>query len=410
MTNSSVLEKRILGALCKSRSDYEQVKTEVGGTSFSAIATTLKEVLEDYYARDPNAGHCPPEILAERAGTRVGSEKLAKAIATYCGNLDISVSVPNLLLDVRNARRDSVGDRISGLLANRRHGKELDEYLRQYRELGDESTAGVVETETNTDIFQAVGSAELVDTHFSGAATFLFPFPRLNEMCDGGARRGHHLVIFARPEIGKTALALCLVRHWLLSYRCLYIGNEDPMCDIVLRLFAGIVGRTTRDVRENPGRFDDLAFQKGYANFTGVSASPGTFDEVGELIDKLEPDIVVYDQLRNLNVGDDNKTTALEKAALGARSTAKRTQTLAVSLTQAGDSAEGKSHLDITSDIDYSKTGIPGAVDLALGLGGSREDTLHGIRTINVSKNKLGGEHGAFQVEFDSKRGTFREV
>lgn len=404
------LEKRILAAFCRSRAEYEQVKSEVNGSTFSAIATTLAEVLEDYYNRDPNAGHCDPQILAERAGTRVGSEKLAKAITEYTRGLDLGVSVPNLLLDVRQSRRDRTGDRLSGLLANRQHSPEVDKLIQEYKDLGIYDQSETDRSGVSDDIFEAVSSSDLVDKHFSGAATFSFPFPRLNSMCDGGARRGHHLIIFARPEIGKTALAIFTVGSLLPSNRVLYIGNEEPMCDTVLRLFAGLTGRTTKEVRENPGKFDDIAFQRGYGNFIGASLSPGTFGEVESLADQYRPDVIVYDQLRNMNVNDDNKTTALEKAANGARSLAKRTQTLAISVTQAGDSAEGKSHLDITSDIDYSKTGIPGAVDLALGLGGSREDVAHGIRTINVSKNKLGGEHGAFQVEFDARRGTFREV
>lgn len=413
MSTNNHLEKRILGACCKSRSDYESVRAEIGSATLSAIATTLTAVLEDYYNRDPNAGHCDPAILAERAGTRVGSEKLAKAIAEYCRSIDVAISVPNLLFDVRLARRDRIGDRISGLLANRQHSSELDTLVQEYQELGDAENAKGLgqlgQPEADTDIFEAVGSQELVDTHFSGAATFVFPFQRLNSMCDGGARRGHHILVFARPEIGKTLLTLSIVGSMLQAHRVLYVGNEDPMCDIVLRLFAGLVGRTTREVRDNPGRFDELAFQKGYANFIGASASPGTFAEVGGLVEKFQPDVVVLDQLRNINVNDDNKVTSLEKAALGARALAKSAGILSISITQAGESAEGKSHLDL-SDIDFSKTGIPGAVDLALGLGASREDAHHGFRTINVSKNKLGGEHGAFQVSVDTKRGVVREV
>lgn len=408
--NSSVLEKRVLGAFCRSRKDYEQVKPYVGPETFSATASVVASSIEDYYSRDPDAERCPVEIVTERATANLGNPKHVEAVTNFVASIDRDVSVSNLLFDVRQLKRNRVGDEISGLLANRQHGRKLDSLVETYRELGVDDGATSEDADRDNAILHAVGSEELLSKFFEQSSTFTFPYPQLNRICAGGARRGHHILVFARPEIGKTLVTLDIVRHLLPSFRTLYIGNEDPISDIVLRLFCGLCGVSQEDVRRNPGKFDERAFSRGYANFIGASLAPGRFDEIDELSKQFEPDVVVLDQIRNLDVGDDNRVTGLEKAAVGARNFAKRRNCLVISVTQAGESAEGKSHLEFSSDIDFSKTGIPGAIDLAIGVGASREDAQHGIRTINISKNKLGGIHSAFQVSVDTRTGVVKEV
>lgn len=404
------IEKRILAAFSKSRENYENVSEHVDDSSFSATASIIKAGIQDFYARDPDAQSCPKEVLIQRATANLGNPKHVKAVTDFVESLDWDVSVPNLLFDVRQLRRDSIGDEMAGLLANRQHGRKLDSLVQEYASLGEPVNDGNNESEGDNTVLHAVRSEELVDRFFKHEATFTFPYPSLNRICSGGARRGHHILVFARPEIGKTLITLDLVRHLLPQFRTLYIGNEDPISDIVLRLFCSLVGVTQEEVRRNPGKYDERAFSHGYANFVGASLAPGRFDEIERLSEEYKPDVVVLDQLRNLDVGDDNRVTALEKAAVGARNLAKRSGVLCISVTQAGESAEGKSHLEFSSDIDFSKTGIPGAIDVAIGVGGTHSDVDHGIRTINISKNKIGGIHDSFQVVVDTKIGAVREV
>lgn len=407
---STSIEKRVLSVLCKSRKDYENVKKWIDDSTFSATASVVASSIEDFYSRDPNAESCPIEVVVERSTANLGNPKHVEAVKNFVESLDRDVSVSNLLFDVRQLRRNKVGDEISGLLANRQHGRKLDSLVQSYQELGVEDGVTTEDADRDNAILHAVGSEELISKFFEQSSTFTFPYPSLNRICAGGARRGHHVLVFARPEVGKTLVTLDIVRHLLPSFRTLYIGNEDPISDIVLRLFCGLCGVSQEDVRRNPGKYDERAFSRGYANFIGASLAPGRFDEIDDLSSQFEPDVVVIDQIRNIDTGDDNRVTGLEKAAVGARNFAKRNSCLVISVTQAGESAEGKSHLEFSSDIDFSKTGIPGAIDLAIGVGASREDAQHGIRTINISKNKLGGIHDSFQVSVDTRTGIVKEV
>jgi hypothetical protein len=87
-------------------------------------------------------------------------------------------------------------------------------------------------------------------------------------------------------------------------------------------------------------------------------------------------------------------------AANAVRQIGSRQNALAISVTQAGESAAGKPVLDM-EDVDFSNTGIQGAVDVMIGIGASKDDENAGRRVISLPKNKRTGRHDFFPVEVD---------
>ena len=175
----------------------------------------------------------------------------------------------------------------------------------------------------------------------------------------------------------------------------LYVGNEDPASDILLRLICRLSKMPKHAVMENPDEAERRAYARGYDNLVIASLAPGNFFEIRKLVETHKPGVVVLDQLRNLEVNSESRVQALEKAATEARNLAKKYSLLVVSVTQAGESAEGKAILG-RDDIDFSKTGIPAQVDLMIGIGADSTMEAHGIRTISLPKNKLSGRHDHF--------------
>ena len=80
---------------------------------------------------------------------------------------------------------------------------------------------------------------------------------------------------------------------------------------------------------------------------------------------------------------------------------------MVITVTQAGDSASGKSILDM-GDVDSSNTGIPAQADVMVGIGMSDEDEANGRRVISLPKNKPGGNHGTFPVLVDPTKSRIR--
>jgi archaellum biogenesis ATPase FlaH len=225
--------------------------------------------------------------------------------------------------------------------------------------------------------------------------------PALNEVLDGGAKPGHHILVFAPTEMGKTLFVINAVAGFLKQgLRVLYCGNEDPAADILMRLMTRLTGMTKHEIRDNPTKAEKLLGERNWSKLTLASLAPGTFKQIHDLVDKYDPRVVVLDQLRNIAVDSENRTQALEKAATSARNLGKSKGLLVVSVTQAADSASGKTVLG-RGDVDSSNVGIPGQCDLMIGIGADSSMEDQGLRILSLPKNKLSGKHTPIPVTFN---------
>lgn len=220
----------------------------------------------------------------------------------------------------------------------------------------------------------------------------------LNERIGGGLPKPCHVLIYARPESGKTATCINLSCGIInQGRRVLYIGNEEAYSSMLLRFISRLSGMTVSEVRGNPVEADRLANERGYGNLVYAPLSPGSVKEIRELVEKYQPDALVIDQLHNLSHKNDNKVEKLEALAKEIRDLSNEYNIAAVSVTQAGESAEGKLLLTM-DDVYYSNTGIPGHVDLMIGVGKDDNADRENYRFLSVSKNKFNGDHNPLKV------------
>ena len=313
------------------------------------------------------------------------------------------VSVSNIVHDFIEVKKESAGQKLaSDLLAGKRVNGSLEDYIKwtSTSDLEEASEDEVLEGTPVSDLFSTAKSEGLIKI-----------YPRsLGERLDGGLCPGHHLIIFARPEMGKTLFAVNMVFGFLKQdLRVLYLGNEEPLKDISSRLVTRMTGLTKWEILDNVDGADSTARASGYENVVFVSLAPGTVRQIDSLILKYKPNVVVLDQVRNVAVDEDGRTNQLDRAAAGFRNLGKKHNILAVSITQAGDSASGKGVLDM-SDIDSSKTGIPASCDVLIGIGASREDEARNRRIISICKNKRNGIHDSFPVLIDPTTSKVKSI
>jgi hypothetical protein len=126
----------------------------------------------------------------------------------------------------------------------------------------------------------------------------------------------------------------------------------------------------------------------------------------------FKPDVEVLDQLRNVQGGGQKLTNRLEDNATGYRALLSKYNCLGVSVTQAGDKTERHGQevpaILSMSDVDSSRTGLPGQCDLMLGVGVTEELFAHGKRMLSLAKNKLSTEKTPFLVDVDLERTLIR--
>ena len=396
------MEHKIIASIVRSRGAWERLRDAIDPSSeFSSETADIFNRVSGYYNNDPNAQQVDVELLCDQIKRSVPSVKLAERIQKTLRELPPDVSDLNIVKELLSLRVTNLGYELAGLLGAGRApheeiAKKMAEYIRLQgkADLGDESNDDERELQ-KLDIKDLVGSSFNKDSLIK-----LYP-KILNEACDGGAKPGHHIVVFAPTEMGKTLFVINLVYGFIYQgLRVLYIGNEDPAADIYMRFVTRLTELRKETILAHPEKAQEILNKRRYENFILAPLAPGNFAQINRLVDKHDPQVVILDQLRNLDVRSEGRTQQLERAATEARNLAKSRNVLVVSVTQAGDSATGKTVLG-RGDIDGSNVGIPGQADLMIGIGADAQMEMRNGRMLSFPKNKLSGKHDPILISID---------
>lgn len=402
-------ERNLLASCIKSRSAHSAVSAHILQEDMTEQGHILMEHIGDYYDSDTAAQSVDPELLKRGVERALSNPKHVEMFTNLIDSFaNTEVSAGNVVRDFLEVKRDVAGSRLAQAIAAKGDAAEIADLVDDYQKWC--AATNISEEEEEDEVLNGLGVESLINDNFD-EAKLIKVFPRkLNEKLGGGLLPGHHVVVFARPEMGKTALVLNAIAGFLKQgKRVLYIGNEEPITDTCMRIVCRLSGMTKFDVVSNPTKAQEVATQEGYDNLFMASLAPGTPRRIEELVVQYEADVLVVDQLRNLNMREDNFTQQLEKAARAVRAIGKRHGCLVLSVTQAGDSATGKAVLDM-GDVDSSNTGIPAQADVMIGLGATAEDERNGRRVISLPKNKPGNNHDFFPVVIETPLSKFRSI
>jgi hypothetical protein len=396
------MELQLLACSLNSRQDFDLVKDyiDIKLNTYSKEFQVVMSKVGDYYTRDPEAPAVSTEVLMVQISETIRNPKhvalFGQLVTDATGE---AASAPNVRAAILLAKQQEVGDTLAQALTTGVSGKRsVDELMDELRRLRgmtslEELTHAKMETYSNVSLRDLIYSER-------DPSNLIKIYPSsLNDRLDGGAKRGHHIVVYGRPESGKTATVInigCGMARQ--GFKVLHFINEDRPEDIMIRKISNLSGMTKRQIYEDPDKAEQLANDNGGQNYVVVNAKPGSPDEFKRAIDDENPDGIMVDQLRNINVRAESRVNQLEFAATAVRNIGKEYNVLAVSVTQAGDSAEGKAVLDM-GDVDFSNTGIPAQADAMVGVGVTPDLEATGHRMFSLPKNKIGGDHSHFPVE-----------
>lgn len=399
---TSRLEKEILAAVLQSKDAYDLFERIGEPGDFSPLGRTVYGAVAEYRNVDPDIGECSRDHVEARLLGRLTNDKHAGPIREYLHGLPQDVSVANVERSIREVHRASVDAKLSLALAN---GAPEEEKQRLWKER-EESGESRVETKEPSSLLDVLSPEYLEGLQEEGNDNeFIKLWPRvLNDRLDGGALRGHHVLVFARPETGKTLFSINLTAGFLhQGLNVLYVGNEEPAADYRDRIYGRLLKVGKAFVRDNRA---DVSAALARANIGRVHLAEATsFGDVRRSLESGSFSVVILDQIRNMRLSSESRTAELEAAGIEARSIAKEYNVLVVSITQAGNSADGKVYLEM-GDVDSSKTGLPASADLMIGLGCDEPMKANGLLGVSLPKNKLSGLHDRFTVACNFQTGV----
>tara|TARA_R100000008_G_scaffold43679_1_gene25313 strand:- start:349 stop:1536 length:1188 start_codon:yes stop_codon:yes gene_type:complete len=388
------MESKILSSIIKDRESFNKLSKLNVEDSFSEPAKYIYNIVSEFYDKDMNVTSVDLELVDKRI-----ERELPKQIDLYRNilkTLNETTSSANLLDEVIAVKKDSIARELSSILLTHKKMGALD-LMEKYKSVED----SISDDDDDESLLVSASVSEVVESLRNKNRIRMWP-KALHE-ATGGAMRGNNVLVFGRPEVGKSLFIINMVGGLLHDgYKVLFIENEDPAKSTMSRLICRLAEKPIVDVIDNPDEVENVVKQKGYDNLILKSLSPGTFRDIQSLIDQHGVDVVIINQLRNIWVGKEGRVEQMEIAATSARNLAKKNDILVIGVTQAGDSGTNKLRLEM-GDIDFSNTGMPAQMDLIIGVGSNEEYDSKSWRMISLPKNKLSGEHVYFPVLVDTK-------
>lgn len=350
-------------------------------------------VLQDHYEADPTLSRAHLDLLKAQLESRYPRHK--DEMLAIVEQLDPNPPIENLQEVLVTARREALSRDMAIALVEKSY-ETFETLLSDWRVVDD------LQTEASSLV--GTDPTELLAVMEAGNRIPIGP-KHVSDTLRGGLLPGHNALIFGRPEVGKSALAITCGRYAAeAGYRTGIWENEDPLATTQLRMVQAICNATEDQVRVDGGRYRSVLERAGYFDRIFFRESPdGSIAEIEAWVEKEDLDLVIINQMVNLRTQQDNRVLELSQIARGQRALAKRQECAVIGVAQAGESAIGRSILRL-ADLEWSNTGVQATLDLMIGIGMNDEQENMGQRTLHLCKNKLGGTHDVLLVEFDKQR------
>ena len=401
------MQERQLIKLLLKKKFYDKNKAKVSKTTFTnglgSVFTTIQKAHEDY-----------EKDLSIDELIDLHLEKYNPAL-TRAAQVNFK-SMVNEIKDEQEPNENVVEDILSAVhkrnLAHKVAVVATDIFNGHSRSFNDikdllEGTQEEVQKEeaVTDDIGELIESLEI-------QTKFEFNLPSLHEQVPGiGA--GNLVILFARPESGKTAFWVNLVGgiqgFASQGAKVHALINEEPAVRTQMRVINAHTGMTKEEIVDNM----ELAKDKWSSikdNVKLMDTVDWTLDDVNAHCEQHKPDILIIDQLDKVNVvGNFSRTDEKLRAVYtGAREIAKRHDCCVIAISQASADAHGKTSISFDM-MENSKTGKAAEADLIIGIGkhGSL-DSLDTTRVLCISKNKISGYHGEITCNIEPQLSRYR--
>ena len=315
---------------------------------------------------------------AEIANTELLQDLLNQTVEQY-----LSVDIADVATAVMQESRGTGIEEIRGL-------------VRKY----DEITGLIDEIENDVCTLKA---AELVAKATGEGLRFRLKWLRNTY---GFLRPGTLGHIFARPDAGKTSLALnelCYMASQLNDRPGLYLNNEEGIERIKLRAMSAAMSMPVEWIEANPAKADKTWEEDWQGDNIKFIGGINHISKVVQKLERFHPRIIVIDQGPKVDTyGKLEGVQRLQILYNQFRDLANEQDCSIITLGQADNNAENRKYLSL-NNLDSSKVAIQGELDWCLGIGKVDAEGFEEVRYLSNVKNKLTGRYGKGEVTFDAQ-------
>lgn len=390
-----MLDAKVLSSVIDSRKAYDKVKSYISEEDLGLQAQAWWPLVVECYLADQQAESLDRDILGAK-GKRDLPEKHVDMLLSWFHELPEGVSPDLVVKELLELKRYVKGNELSQAIQGRQSSR-IDDLLSEYSSLRAATQLG------SSEVTWTMDDSEMT-TSLNRDNLIKFAPQRVNERLQGGIGPGDTILIFGRPEAGKTLFTVNAVAGFLKYKRkTLVIGNEEGTYRTRKRIVCNLANVDNDGYDADPEGALAKARERGLDYLYICHMQPGSPAEIEELVKEIQPEVVVVDQIRNLTLGktNDKLTDRLGELGTAMRSMANRHGFASVSVTQAGDKTERHGQEVppwlTMADIADNRTSLAGQFDVIIGVGCTEELRRNDSRAISFCKNKLSDKEDAHE-------------
>lgn len=386
------LDNKLLSTIASSRDAFDKLAPYLVEHQFDRINDALYKGIKGFYEADIHVKSVDLELLRDILAREFPGKH--RVVNEVISGFPEPASLPNVLKLLEDAKKEKIEQSMSSIISNPEADKtRLPMLMETYLSLNIQ--------EQEDEIYNAP-TIEQLESHFLGKSIVPLRPRELNDLIGGGVPRQSQVCIFARPDVGKSVVAINIaVGAAEDGYRVLYCGNEDSDAVMMYRVLSRFCRVPKSELNVNKEKWFQEAIQNGYRNLFFKAMAPGNYSELRKLIEKVKPDLVVLDQIRNMHFSKEGSMTInLEQGVNKGRELAKEFDLVMVVVTQAGNSAEQKMYLEM-NDVEWSNTGVAAQCDLMIGIGQTFQMKEGNHVMLSFPKNKLCAPIKPLQCKID---------
>ena len=236
----------------------------------------------------------------------------------------------------------------------------------------------------------------------------------------GLLRGGNLMHVFARPDMGKTSFlaseATFIASQLKDDEVLVWINNEEKGSKVRLRTYQACLGANTSAILTNLNKAKELYKERGGSKILIYDDATVKLSDIKKLFSEYNIRVMIIDQGDKVAFskdGDMSQADRLQRLYQHYRELAKKYNADIITAGQCSGEGEGKKWLTMDM-MNNSKTGKPGELDVAIGIGATHEEQTQeddGVpmnRYIHVCKNKH-GPHGKAAVLFDATKARYKD-
>jgi len=409
------MEELLVLKVLLNKESYVKYKKYIDKINFENEPKAIYEIIGMYFAEYPEIQYISVDELKTYFYIKYPVLRTRESYSILFENLDtleitnqdlFSTTMKNL---IEKFYASDIIDHLTKVLSGAEYGvlKNIEPKLKEF--------TSFCETKEDASPFVEDGLDSLLASEVLNAG-LKWRLDCLNQ--DVGDLRGGSLGhVYARPDTGKTSFFASEISHLAKQLQdgeiIAWFNNEERGSKVKLRIYSSLLNKTKEEIAEDAEAAEKIFKEKLGDRIKIYDSAIITISDIEVILKQYNVRVLVIDQGDKIKFRGDKDMAQHErlKRLYGIfRELAKEYNCDIITAGQASAAGEGQRWLTLDM-MDNSKTGKPGELDYAIGIGFSNEEGKEAMRFIHLAKNKMkNGVHGRHFVRFDALRARYSDI